>query len=239
MKPKHDYSTKWVKIPERHTPEWNHLMGEVLKHLELGVINLALQNPNLEGIRVSDYIKQLLKTLIGNHRTGKKTIAYILSDKEDMCSTYGFGELFKHLQPFILPWIKISKAKMGKEFAYFIRGAKKTHRERNPYSHANPPLTLASGFRVLSPAFLTPKRYKDPYDRSGTIYHPKLWKNYGDTHLKELLWSSYICLGKANGITMVVTSEYDPQIYKGTYGPRPLNPKYTVTNKDIAIIPII
>jgi len=121
---------RWLKLPPRKSPEWYGLMGAIVKAMGTGIISIQVQNPKFEGFNY------YTKTLVTNYikTAGQEPLLNFMQFmlKGGRCShTYGLGVVFRQLQPYILPWVRIAKHKLAPEFKYFIEEAGHTNRTRD------------------------------------------------------------------------------------------------------------
>jgi hypothetical protein len=132
---KKEYHTKWAKIPERYSDEWKALMGVVMKNVNGALANLMLVNPTFEGF--SYYHQKLLMNLKSKSGSGTPILLHKFLEQEyrrNSATSIGLGIFIKALQPYMLPFVKIAKNKVGQEFRQYLISSRMTLRKRGSKS---------------------------------------------------------------------------------------------------------
>jgi len=118
------FDRKWQKMPPRYSRKWYILMHEIMRNFMKVFVNVKIANPSMTGFGETtiNYLKHLEErsTYDPNAFLGVTEWGY----------AYGLGRILYQLQPYLLPWVKISKAKLAKEFRAFIIDASNIRNKR-------------------------------------------------------------------------------------------------------------
>lgn len=160
MNKNQDLSKRWIKLPDRRSKEWYSLMGAITKNFKFVIANILISNPTREGFH--NITRGFLKTLQYNQETSD-VLTYLIGNTY-FYKGYGLGVVLRDLQPYLLPWVKIAKHKIAKEFKIFLIEASKKHNIRHNVNMAELRIrTPSSKFTYLTICHLTPKFKKSDW----------------------------------------------------------------------------
>lgn len=116
---------KWVVMPERNSKEWRILMGMVMANIKYAFANLQVVDPEFSTFdrRERDILRYM-------RDAGVSLPVSIHTKYSYKPANFGIGVFLKGLQPYMKPFLKISKEKIGREFRAFLLDCIHKHRER-------------------------------------------------------------------------------------------------------------